>query len=272
MSAEHEPPVLSCDKLDIEIAGRTLLRGLSQRFEPGRICAILGRNGVGKTTTLHTLAGIHKPGSGTIKLAGKPLGMWQRTELARRLGLLIQGQEIAFPSTVLAAALIGRHPHIGLWAWEGPDDYAIARAALASLDMAALEDRDVSTLSGGEKQRLAIATVLAQETSVVMLDEPVSNLDPRFQIMVMTRLRELAHKGRSVILSLHDVNLARAWCDHALLLFGDGGWQSGSCAQVINSANLSRLYETRFLQTQAGGLPLFYPLGEDHAQARPGIE
>ncbi len=249
----------SCTDLDVVIGGRTLLRGLQHRFAPGAMTAVLGQNGAGKTTTLHTLAGIHPPGNGEVTLADQPLRDWSRRALAQTLGLLMQGYELPFPSTVLASVLVGRHPHIDLLQWESAADFAVARAALNSVGLYEdLEQRDVATLSGGERQRLAIATVLAQETGIVLLDEPVSNLDPRYQIMVMRLLRELAEQGRTVILSLHDVNLARAYCDNALLLFGDGSWQADDCKRVINADNLSRLYATRFAQADADGLPFFY--------------
>lgn len=258
MTVTSATPDFLCKDLDVVIANRTLVRSLQQRFAPGTITAVLGQNGVGKTTTLHTLAGIHAPGNGSITLADKPLAEWPRRQLARNLGLLMQGYESAFPSTVLSAVLAGRHPHIGLLQWEGDADLAVARAALDDVGLEGLEDRDIATLSGGERRRLAIATLLAQETAVVLLDEPVSNLDPRYQIMAMQLLRHLADEGRTVVLSLHDVNLARGHCDDALLIFGDGSWLSGECERVITPDNLSRLYATDFAQTDAGGLPFFY--------------
>lgn len=248
-----------CRGVDISIAGRTLVDNLEHSFAPGTITAVLGQNGAGKTTTLHTLAGIRSPGAGFISLYGKKLADWERRKLAQTLGLLMQGYEFAFPSNVLAAVLVGRHPHIGLLRWEDDHDLAVARAALASVGMEGLEDRDILTLSGGERRRLAIATLLAQQTDIVLLDEPVSSLDPRFQILIMRVLRQLAQGGRTVILSLHDANLAHAYCDHALLLLGDGRWQAGSCEQVVNAESLTRLFDTSFRTITAEGLPYFFP-------------
>jgi len=258
MNTVQGKSLLACEKLDVVIAGRTLVQGLQQAFEPGAITAVLGQNGVGKTTALHTLAGIHAPGKGKVTLDGTPLADWPRRQLATHLGLLMQGFELAFPSTVLAATLTGRHPHIGLLQWESEADLAIARRALASVGLEGFEQRDVSKLSGGEQRRLAIATILAQDTGVILLDEPVSNLDPRYQILIMRLLRRLADEGRTVIMSLHDVNLARAHCDYALLLHHNGKWQAGKCEQIMNPVNLSRLYATEFAETQANGMPFFY--------------
>ena len=258
MIAANNGLAFACTDLDVSIGGRTLVRQLQQRFEPGSITAVLGQNGAGKTTTLHTLAGIHAPGSGSVSLGGKPVHKWQRRQLARELGLMMQGYELTFPSTALAAVMTGRHPHIGMLRWEGNADFAVCRTALRSVGLDGLEQRDVLTLSGGERRRLAIATLLAQDTAVLMLDEPVGHLDPRFQILVMRLLQKLAKEGRTVILSLHDVNLARMHCDNALLLYGDGDWQSGDCQQIINIENLSRLFATRFGKADAGGLPFYY--------------
>lgn len=249
---------LACDTLDVVIAGRTLIRSLTHRFQPGAITTVLGQNGVGKTTTLHTLAGIHAAGTGTVTLADKPLADWPRRELAKKLGLLMQGFDLAFPSTVLAAVLTGRHPHIGLLGWESEADAAIARNAMACVGLEGFEQRDVNRLSGGEQRRLAIASVLAQQTEVILLDEPVSNLDPRYQILIMRHLRQLATDGHTIVLSLHDVNLARSHSDHALLLHDDGEWQAGTCKETINPDNLSRLYDTRFAETSADGVPFYY--------------
>ncbi|NNF52258.1 MAG: ABC transporter ATP-binding protein [Gammaproteobacteria bacterium] len=258
MSSAAKSNILSCQNLNVAIAGRTLLRGLQQDFASGAITAVLGQNGVGKTTMLHTLAGIHPAGSGTITFAGTPLADWSRRRLARKLGLLMQGFELAFPSTVLTAVLTGRHPHIDLLGWESERDIAIARGALSSVGLEGLEERDVARLSGGEQRRLAIATVLAQQTDVILLDEPVSNLDPRYQVLVMRLLRKLADAGRTVVVSLHDVNLARAHCDYALLVNEDGSWQSGKTEQMINPANLLQLYATEFAEIRANGTPFFY--------------
>lgn len=258
MTVAAKKLALCCKDVDVVIAERTLLRGLKHQFAPGTVTAVLGQNGAGKTTTLHTLAGLRRAGRGSIELGEKTIADWPRRQLARSLGLLMQGYELAFPTTVLAAVLVGRHPHIGLLQWEGASDLAVARAALADVGLEGLEHRHVETLSGGEKRRLAIATLLAQETAVVMLDEPVANLDPRFQIMMMRLLRKLANAGRTVVLSLHDVNLARAHCDNALLIYGNGDWHSGACGEVINPENLRRLYATEFAQANASGLPFFY--------------
>jgi iron complex transport system ATP-binding protein len=209
---------------------------------PGAVTAILGRNGAGKTLTLHTLAGLRAPASGTVTLGREQLTNWPRRELGRKLGLLTQTTEDPFPATVLDSVLIGRHPHIGFWRWESDADRALASAALAAVALGDLAERDIGTLSGGERRRVALATLLAQDPGVFLLDEPINHLDPHHQLDVLQLLRDKARAGRTVVMSLHDAGLAARFSDYALLLFGDGAWLSGPAADVLTAATMTRLY------------------------------
>jgi iron complex transport system ATP-binding protein len=207
---------------------------------------VLGCNGTGKTTTLHTLAGLRPAISGHIAIDGRALSDWPRKSLARHLGLLTQTSEDPFPSTVLEAVLIGRHPHIGFWQWESEDDRKVARKALSTVGLAGLEHRDVTTLSGGERRRVAIATLLTQQPQAMLLDEPISHLDPHHQIEVLRMFRARADEGGALVVSLHDAGLAARFCDQALLLFGDGGWICGPTADVLTEASVAQLYGVPF--------------------------
>jgi iron complex transport system ATP-binding protein len=243
-----------CRALTLHVPGRELLRSLDATFGCGRVIALLGRNGAGKSTLLHALAGLRAPESGEIRLGGRALGSWPRRELARELALLPQSAEDAFPGTVLETALVGRHPHLTFWQWEGDADREIARRALADMDLAGLEERDVATLSGGERRRLAIAAALAQDPAAFLLDEPVQQLDPQHEIAVLGLFRTLADAGRTVVMSLHDAGVAVRYADDALLLSGDGDWTFGPCAQVLDEQSIGRLYgvAVRELRWDAG--------------------
>jgi iron complex transport system ATP-binding protein len=248
MSAAPQRPhdsALACSALTVEVAGRTLVRELSLDIARGSITCVLGCNGAGKTLTLHTLAGVREPAGGSIHIGGRALSTWPRKDLARTLGLLTQTTDDPFPSTVLETVLIGRHPHIGFWQWESERDADIARAALAAVEMRDLEARDVATLSGGERRRIAIATLLAQDPAVMLLDEPINHLDPHHQIALLRLLRANAGEGHTIVMSLHDAGLAARFADHALLLFGGGQWQYGPVADVLTEDSISRLYGTR---------------------------
>jgi iron complex transport system ATP-binding protein len=219
-----------------------LVHALDADLAPGRVVAVLGRNGAGKSTLLHALAGLRTPESGEIRLCGREIGAWPRRELARQLALLPQTAEDPFPGTVLEWALVGRHPHLTFWQWESEEDRAIARRSLVEMDLAGLEERDVATLSGGERRRLAVAAVLAQDPAVFLLDEPIQQLDPRHELAVLARLRALADAGRTVVMSLHDAGVAVRYADDALLLTGHGEWTFGPCEQVLDEESIGNLY------------------------------
>jgi iron complex transport system ATP-binding protein len=242
VTRDAAPPVLACRGLSVQVPGRELVRGLDALFPAGLVVAVLGRNGAGKSSLLHVLAGIAAPAAGEVLLGPQPLAAWPRRERARRLALLSQAIEDPFPGTALDSALVGRHPHLGFWQWESDADRAVARACLATVDLAGLEERDVTTLSGGERRRLAIAAVLAQEPQVFLLDEPIQQLDPQHQLEVLRHCRALADAGRSVVLSLHDPGLAARYADCALLLFGDGRWRYGAVADVLHESAIGELY------------------------------
>ena len=236
--------LFSCRDLHVGVSGRTLVEGLSFDVEPGEVLAVLGQNGCGKSLTLHTLAGLRPATRGQVLLDGNDLFASGRRDVAKRLALLPQHVDDIFPATVLDTAMIGRHPHIGRFQWESRDDLDISRAALAAVDLDGLAKRDVLTLSGGERRRLAIAQVLTQQPAVYLLDEPTNHLDPQHQLDTLRLFRDRADVGAAVVASLHDVNLAVRYADRCLLLYGDGRWDLGPTAEVLDTARLSTLYAT----------------------------
>jgi iron complex transport system ATP-binding protein len=248
---------LRCENLDIAVPGRDLVNGLSMTASAGHFLGILGKNGAGKTTTLHILAGLATADRGSILLDERPMRDWTRREVALNLGLLMQNYEDPFSSTVMETVLIGRHPHLGFWQWEDEEDRELAREALRMLAMDDLESRAVDTLSGGERRRLAVATVLAQDPTVFLLDEPTNHLDPQYVRDVLTLFRRHADNGRTVIASLHDVNAAARYCDRCLLLFGDGRWLEGPADEVLTEDNLEALYGIEFRRLEWQDRPVF---------------
>ena len=232
---------VQCEGVGIEVPGRTLVRDLSFELPRGRMLAVLGRNGAGKSSTLHAFAGLREA-TGTVRIDGRPLAQWPHRERATRLGLLPQLVDDPFPATALDATLVGRHPHIDFWSWETAGDVDCARRALTTVDLAGFESRDIGTLSGGERRRLAIATLLAQDPGIFLLDEPIHQLDPHHQLEVLRLFRGLADAGRTVVASLHDAGLAARFADDALLLHGDGGWSYGECATTLDAQSVGDLY------------------------------
>jgi len=242
--SESGHTLFSCRNLRVDVSGRNLVDALEFDVGRGELLAVLGQNGSGKTLTMHTLAGLRPASDGMVRLRGKDVAISRRQDVARHLALLPQHVDDIFPATVLDTAMIGRHPHIGRFQWESAEDVEIGRAALTAVDLDGLARRDVLTLSGGERRRLAIAQVLTQQPDVYLLDEPTNHLDPQHQLDALRLFREKADSGAAVVASLHDVNLAVRYADRCLLLYGDGRWDLGKTDEVLDEQRLSRLYST----------------------------
>ena len=254
------PAALQVRDLSVSAGERRLVTGLTSSFAPGEFVAILGRNGCGKSLTLHTLAGLRPPVSGAVELEGRPLTQLSRRRIAQRLGLLTQDLEEGFASTVLESLLIGRHPHLSLLEREGPADRRLALAALTRVGLPGFAQRSIETLSGGEQRRCAMAALLTQEPQVYLLDEPSNHLDPQQQLAVLGLFKEEANRGRTVIAILHDPTLAARFADSVLLLYGDGNWLAGPAAQVLSAPALSQLYETPLTEIAVGPRRVFTSL------------
>ncbi len=256
---------LSCRQLDVSIADVQVVKQLQLEMDAGSFWAVLGANGVGKTTLLNGLAGLRRTDSGKVELAGQDIHQdihrLPRRQLARQLSMLQQHSSYVFDSTVLQTVLTGRHPHLGLWERENAADFELARAALTRVDLAGFEHRRVTSLSGGEARRLAFATLLVQQTPVMLLDEPTNHLDLKHQVQIMQMIRDLTVKpGGIAIAALHDVNLALSYCSHALLLLGSGEWQAGPIAEILTETSLERTYGCPVEQLQGRNGVRFYPL------------
>lgn len=257
---ETEIILLSTENLNVSIAGKQVCRDLTVQIKAGECWGVLGKNGIGKTTFLHTLANLRAPDSGGIELLGEPTHRWSRKKFARHVGVLLQEINDPFPSTVFETALIGRHPHLSAWRPERDKDYAIAREALQRTGMLHLAAQDVTTLSGGERQRLALATLLAQMPRLYLLDEPTNHLDLHYQISLLkTLLHTAADKQNAVVMTLHDVNLAVRFCDHLILFFGDGDACFGSVEAMLSTDVLHKLYGHEFTRLEHANQVIYLP-------------
>ncbi|MEC7376727.1 MAG: ABC transporter ATP-binding protein [Pseudomonadota bacterium] len=250
---------LTTESLIIDIPGRASGAPLDLVIQPGQVWGVLGPNGVGKTTLLHTLAGLREPRNGQLRLDGTPLPDIRRKSVSQRMGLVFQDRQDGFPATVLETALIGRHPWLSAWQMESGEDMAMAERALEALDIIHLKDRLVNTLSGGERQRVAIATLMTQSPEIWLLDEPTNHLDLQHQTAVMKLLRQQAAADRAVFLCLHDLNLAARWCDQILLLYPDGQACWGPAREMLVTSALERLFGQRLLAAELDGFPVFVP-------------
>ena len=257
--------ILETRRLDVTVPGRTLVSALDLALQPGEFVAMLGPNGTGKTLSMMTLAGLRSPAAGDVLLGGKTIAAVPRPAIAKRLALLPQDVDDIFPATVLDTVLIGRHPHIPRLHWESAADRDLAVDALRKMDIADLGERDILTLSGGERRRAAVAQILAQAPEVYLLDEPTNHLDPQHQLDVLRVFRRAADDGAAILASLHDVNLAVRYADRCLLLFGDGRWQLGKTADILSETTLEVLYGTPIDAVPWRSRTLFVASGDAHA-------
>lgn len=253
--------MIQTSALNLNAAGRKLVCGLDWRVEPGQCWSIIGRNGAGKSTLLRTLAGLRRPDGGRVTIAGRELDTWPPAELARKRAFLAQSRHDAFAYSVIETVLSARHPYHGNRYWEDSDDHHAAMHALAAMEVAELAERDVRTLSGGERQRVAIAALLAQDTPLLLLDEPANALDLAHQMSVMSLLAGLCRdRGKTVVMVGHDLNLAHRISTHALLLMGDGRWQAGGVDQAMQPALLGEYLGHPIDMIEHGGRRIFIPL------------
>jgi len=219
------------------------VQDVTVRVERGHVVGILGPNGSGKTTLLRLLAGMVRPESGTVTLNGRNLASLARPALARSLAVVPQETHLAFDYSVLEIALMGRYPHLGTFELEGPRDVAIAREALAATGTLALERRSFATLSGGEKQRVVIASALAQQAEILLLDEPTASLDLGYQFDIAALLVRLnRERGLTVVVATHDLNFAASLCGSIVMLAGGRVVAAGPTADTLTSMSIQALY------------------------------
>jgi len=227
---------------------RAVIDGVSIDVAANELVGILGPNGSGKTTMLRLVAGVERPWSGRVRLDGTEVTAFPRRELARRLAVVPQETVLTFDYSALEIALMGRYPHLGAFEVEGPDDLAAAAAALESTGTSAFAERPFRTLSGGEKQRVVIASALAQlhggHGSLLLLDEPTASLDLRYQLEVASLLVKLrASSGITILLSTHDLRLAAKVCTRVLLLSRGRLLADGPPADVLTPALVGELFD-----------------------------
>lgn len=226
-----------------QAAGPLVVADVSVSIERGDLVGILGPNGSGKTTMLRLLSGTRMPSSGRVHLDGIALGRMSRRDIARRLAVVPQELELAFQYSALEMVLMGRHAHLGVFQVEGPDDYTIAREALAATGTAHLETRQFHTLSGGEKQRVVIAAALAQSAEILLLDEPTASLDLGFQLDVASLLFSLnRERGVTMAISTHDLHLAASICRTLILMRSGRVLAQGPTGEVLTAGNVRALY------------------------------
>jgi iron complex transport system ATP-binding protein len=246
---------LSCRDLELSIGGKRVVQNLTLDLAEGQFWGLMGANGIGKTTLMRCLAGLITPERGEILLDGTNIAEMRRRDIARKIGMMQQHTVYVFDASVLQSALTGRHPHLGQWQRESQDDLDRARTAILEAGLGGMEERSVTSLSGGEARRLAFASLRVQDPELMLLDEPSNHLDLKHQVLIMSTIGEAVYSGnRTAVAATHDVNLAACYCSHVLMLFGDGEWGAGPAPDMFSRTQLERLYQcpVEVIQTPAG--------------------
>lgn len=242
----------------MHIGNLCVCRRLDLTLTTNQSYAVLGNNGVGKTTLLHTLAGLHPATQGAVYLQQQRLEHCSRRKIAQSIGLLTQDAESGFDSTVLERVLLGRHPHLTPWQSLNAQDIDQAQHALAQVELQPLIHHLTQTLSGGEYQRLKLAQLLTQAPQAYLLDEPTNHLDWYHKLRILGYLMREIKPQAGLIMSLHDINLAAQYCDYGLLLWGKGDTLHGPIEAVLTADHLTRLYRIPIvkLETEQGAVYL----------------
>lgn len=236
-------PVLQADGLSVGYENRTVLTDVSFAVRPSELVGLIGANGAGKSTLLKTVRGLLAPLGGTVALLGRDIRQLSPRAFAQRAAYLSQQTEIPFGYTVRDIAMTGRYPYLGWWQREGGRDRALVDASLAYVAMTALADRPMQELSGGQRQRALFAKVLAQQTPVLLLDEPATGLDLFYQEELFHFCQDICAAGRTVLMVVHELGLAARFCSR-LLLFGGGHLLAdGTPADVLTPARLTAAYD-----------------------------
>ncbi|HZU69674.1 MAG TPA: ABC transporter ATP-binding protein [Ktedonobacteraceae bacterium] len=241
-SSQSMTPLLEIDGISFGYDNHPLLYDIHMRVDAGEMVGLLGPNGSGKTTLLRLISGVLRPQQGKILLEGRDLQAWGRRGIARRIAVVPQELHIPFAFTVEEMVSLGRTPFTGLLGTRNKQDINIIQHAMQSTEISALAGRIFNELSGGERQRVAIAMALAQQPSLLLLDEPTSHLDIKYQIEILDLARQLnRHLGVTVIAAMHDLNLAARYFPR-LLLFQRGIVADDSPAKVLEPQLLYRVY------------------------------
>lgn len=252
--------LLETADLNIAIGETRVCKNLNWEIRPNEVWGILGLNGVGKTTLLNTLSGLYNQEGGQIIVKDKPLSGYSSKQLARLIGYLFQQPSHDFPQTVMEYCSASLHPYVARWQNLSGSDVQQVQQALIKVGLENLQHRSLATLSGGERRRVEIASLLVQNPDIWLLDEPVNHLDIHHQVTMMELLIETAQKkSGSVVAVLHDANLAYHFCSHVLLLFENNEHLAGTADHLLTSDNLSRLYGHRVSLIHEQGKAAFLP-------------
>lgn len=250
--------MLQASKLTVRRGEATLLREVSFTLEAGEKVAIVGANGAGKSTLLRTLIGLERAQEGSVELDGKPLASSRREDIARRITLVLQDTHVDISITVTQLVALGRFAHRGQPSQQ--DDARLIDEALRRTDLSHLTERDIQTLSGGERQRAHLARAIAQDTKLLLLDEPTSHLDVRHQLETLSILDALAQEGRGIAFAVHDLSLAMRWATRVLVMKEGRVLSNAAPDTALSEAHIEDAFGVHAAHAEVQGVRLIAPL------------
>ena len=236
--------MIEVDAVSIDRGTERVLTGVSVSVDPGEVVGVIGPNGAGKTSLLKSIDGILSPTDGTVRIAGDPVTSLSSRELARRVAVLSQSTDVKFGFSVREIVAMGRTPYAGRLRSRDERAKRIVDGALERTSLTGLAERPITAVSGGERQRVLIARAIAQETPILLLDEPTANLDINHQIATFELVRELTREGKAVVAAIHDLDLAARYCDRLLLLADGLPLALGTPAEVLTASRIETAYGT----------------------------
>lgn len=242
--------------------GVEILKNIDLKIRAGEFVGVVGPNGAGKSTLARLIVKTLIPSSGAVYINGEDISAMYARKLYRNIAFIPQNLDFSFPFSVMDTVLMGRIPYLARFEYEKDRDYELAREALRTVDMKGFSSREVTSLSGGEKQLVALAKAIVQQTQYMVLDEPISNLDINHQIKIMSHLREMAIDGKGLIVVLHDLGFASRYCDRILVLDKGEMVDFDSPENVLTSSLISRVFrvEANVYRSDSSGLLIVDPL------------
>ncbi|MCH8028663.1 MAG: ABC transporter ATP-binding protein [Candidatus Dadabacteria bacterium] len=242
--------------------GKTIIKDITFGLNPGELIGVIGPNGAGKSTLIKNMVRIVEPDSGDVTLMGEPVSHYDAQAFARSVAYVPQSTEFTFPITVEEAVLMGRIPHLSGVRMEGAHDYTVSEQCLKVVGMEDFAERLVTSLSGGERQLVAIGRALVQEPAFLLMDEPTSNLDIHHQLTIMGLLVELTRSGKGILVVLHDLTLASRFCTKILAMSGGRVVSFGTPAEVLTEETISRTFRVsiRIERNEQTGSTIIEPL------------
>ena len=233
--------VLRADKVSVRLGGALIVEDATLSLRLGELAILVGPNGAGKTTLVRALAGL-LPAEGAIALEGRPLAEFSAREQARRIAYLPQGNVFHWPMPVASVVALGRYPHADPFSPPTPDDQAAVERALAATETIAFAERAVTTLSGGERARVALARALTTQATILLADEPTVSLDARHQLTVMQLLRAAARGGSAVLAVVHDLSLAARFADRVIVMAGGRIVAKGNAREALSAERIAAVF------------------------------